>query len=93
MDINILVQRLQHGEKYQAQSEAGDTYQVIHPPTSLMLKAAQVIVQQNNLINQTYETSQNLMRQLNDLNSQYELLYNARTTAKTSPETGPAAGN
>jgi 3-methyladenine DNA glycosylase/8-oxoguanine DNA glycosylase len=93
MDINILVQRLRHGESYNAQNEHGDTYTVTRPPTSLMIKAAEVIVQQSNQINQAHEISQNLMRQLDDLNTQYELLYKTRTTPETSAQAGPTAGN
>jgi 3-methyladenine DNA glycosylase/8-oxoguanine DNA glycosylase len=93
MDINILVQRLRHGEGYTAQNEHGDTYQVARPPTGLMIKAADVIIQQNNQINQIHETSQNLMRQLNNLNEQYELLYKTCLTPETSTQARPTAGH
>lgn len=93
MDINILIQRLRHGESYNAQNEDGETYTVTRPPTALSIKAAEMLIKQSNQIEQVYETSQNLMRQLNNLNEQYDLLYKARATPETSTETGPEAGN
>ena len=86
MDINILVQRLRHGESYSAQNEEGETYTVKRPPTALSIKAAEMLIKQDNQIQSVYETSQNLMRQLNDLNERYELLYKTQPTTKTSPE-------
>lgn len=93
MDINILVQRLRHGESYQAQDSEGNTYMEKRPPTSLTIKAAEMLLKQSNQIEQVYETSQNLMRQLNDLNTQYELLYKAKTPAAASTEARPEPGN
>ena len=93
MDINILVQRLRHGERYTAQNEDGDTYTVTRPPTSLSIKAAEMLIKQNNQLEQVYETSQNLMRQLNNLNEQYDLLYKAKPAPEASAETGSESGN
>lgn len=93
MDINILIQRLRHGESYKAQNEDGESYTVTRPPTALSIKAAEMLIKQNNQIEQVYETSQNLMRQLNNLNEHYDLLYKARTTSETSTETRPESGN
>ena len=87
MDINILIQRLRHGERYTAQNEDGDTYTVTRPPTALSIKAAEALIKQNNQIESVYETSQNLMRQLKDLNERYELLYKAKSTPEAGPET------
>ena len=93
MDINILIQRLRHGESYTAQDAEGNPYTVTRPPTSLSIKAAEMLIKQSNQIEQVYETSQNLMRQLNNLNEHYDLLYKTRTPPETSTETGPEAGN
>ena len=87
MDINWLIQRLRHGETYTAQSEDGEPYQVTRPPTSLSIKAAEVLIQQSNQLQATAETSRNLMRQIQDLNEKYELLYKTSTTTKTSEQT------
>lgn len=84
MDINWLIQRLRHGEIYTAQSEDGEPYQVTRPPSSLSMKAAEVIIQQNNQLQSSAEVSRNLMRQIQDLNEKYELLYKASNSSKTS---------
>jgi uncharacterized membrane protein YgaE (UPF0421/DUF939 family) len=78
MDINWLVQRLKHGEVYQAQNPEGETYQVNRPPTSISIKAADVIQQLSNQLQQNAEINQNLMRQLHDANSHLETLYKQR---------------
>lgn len=78
MDINWLVQRLKHGETYHAQNPEGETYQVNRPPTSTSIKAADIIQQLSNQLQQSAEITQNLMRQLHDANTQLELLYKQR---------------
>ena len=93
MDINILIQRLRNGESYTAQNEQGETYSVSRPPTSLSIKAAEMLIKQSTQIEQIYETSQNLMRQLNNLNEQYDLLYKTKPPTETSSEARPEAGN
>lgn len=87
MDINWLVQILKHGESYQAQNAEGTPYQVNRPPTSVNLKAAAVIEQLSAQLQQSAGITQNLMRQLNDANTQLEFFYNQRkqeTQAKES---------
>jgi hypothetical protein len=83
MDINLLVQRLQHGESYAAQNSEGDTYQVNRPPTQLNIKAAQVIVALDQQLQQAAGVIQNLQRQLNELAQQHELLQ--KSNAVTEP--------
>ena len=78
MDINWLVQILRHGEIYNAQNSEGETYQVTRPPTSISIKAANAIQQLSTQLQQNAEITQNLMRQLNDANTELELFYNQR---------------
>lgn len=85
MDINWLVQRLKHGESYHAQNAEGETYQVNRPPTSISIKAADVIQQLSTQLQQNAEINQNLMRQLNDVNAELELFYTKRD--EKQPET------
>ena len=86
MDINWLVQRLKHGEAYHAQNTKGDTYQVSRPPTSLSIKAAEVIQQLSSQLQQNAEINQNLMRQLHDANTQLELFYKQRDETQTTAQ-------
>jgi hypothetical protein len=85
MDINWLVQRLKHGEVYHAQNTEGDTYQVTRPPTSISIKAADVIQQLSTQLQQNAEITQNLMRQLHDANTELELFY--KKPKQEAPET------
>jgi hypothetical protein len=78
MDINWLVQRLKHGEVYHAQNTEGETYQVTRPPTSISIKAADVIQQLSTHLQQNAEINQNLMRQLQDANTELEFFYKKR---------------
>lgn len=87
MDINWLIQRLRHGETYTAQTEDGDSYTVTRPPTSLSIKAAEVIIQQNNQLQSAAETSRNLMRQLQELNDKYEQIYKVSSATEISAQT------
>ena len=84
MDINLLVQRLKHGDNYTVQDGDNDPYQVNNPPNHLMLKAAAIIVHQDNIIKQNHEIVFNLQRQLNELNQQYETLRNSSTPTTSS---------
>ena len=61
-----------------------DPYQVNNPPNHLMLKAANVILQQDGVLKQNHEVIFNLQRQLNDLAQQYETLRNSCTTSTSS---------
>jgi len=61
-----------------------DPYQVNNPPNHLMLKAANVIMQQDGVLKQNHEVIFNLQRQLNDLAQQYETLRNSSTTPTSS---------
>lgn len=85
MDINLLIQRLRHGENYVVHDALGEPYQENRPPTSLSLKAAEVIMRQSNAINQAAETINNLQRQLNELAEQHELLQKSNATPEPSP--------
>lgn len=78
MDINWLVQRLKHGEVYHAQNSEGETYQVTRPPTSISIKAANVIEQLSAHLQQNAEINQNLMRQLDNANAELEFFYKQR---------------
>lgn len=78
MDINWLVQILKQGESYQAQNAEGTPYQVTRPPTSTNIKAAAVIQQLSAQLQHAAEINKNLMRQLNDANTELEFFYNQR---------------
>lgn len=84
MDINLLVQRLKHGDSYVVQDGDNDPYQVNRPPNTLMIKAAEVIVQQSNQIQQSAEVISNLQRQLDELNHQYQTLRDSSITPTPS---------
>jgi len=84
MDINILVQCLQHGESYTVHNAEGEPYQQTRPPTALTIKAARAIVALANQTQQSNEIIANLQRQLNELVEQHELLQKANTTPKPS---------
>jgi hypothetical protein len=78
MDINWLVQKLKHGEVYHAQNSEGETYQVTRPPTSISIKAANVIEQLSAHLQQNAEINQNLMHQLNNATAELEIFYKQR---------------
>lgn len=84
MDINLLIQRLRHGDSYTVQDGDNDPYQVNRPPNSLMLKAADVILQLSHAVQQANEVGNNLQRQLNELSQQYETLRNSSSTTTSS---------
>jgi hypothetical protein len=84
MDINILVQRLQHGEVYTVHNDIGEPYQETRPPTALSIQAARTIVALATQTQQSNEVILNLQRQLNELAEQYELLQKANITPKPS---------
>lgn len=86
MDINLLLQRLRHGDSYVVQDGDGDPYQVNNPPNHLMIKAAEIIMRQSNQLQQNAEVINNLQRQLNELNQQYETLRNFSTSTAPSGE-------
>lgn len=88
MDINLLVQRLQHGDSYTVQDGDNDPYQVSNPPNHLMIKAARVIVHLHQQLEQTAVTNSNLQRQLDELAQQYETLRNLNAAAASSGTTG-----
>lgn len=66
MDINILVQQLQHGTSYLALNAEGEQYQVNRPPTSLSLQAARTLVALCQQLEQSNTVITNLQRQLNE---------------------------
>jgi len=86
MDINLLLQRLKHGDSYIVQDGDADPYQVNNPPNHLMIKAAEYIMRQSNQLQQNAEVINNLQRQLNELAQQYEALRNSTTTTTPSRE-------
>ena len=73
MDINLLVQRLQHGESYTAYNAEAEPYTVNRPPTQITLKAAQAIVNLNAQLQQAMQVIQNLQIQVNELAQQIEI--------------------
>lgn len=88
MDINWLVQRLKHGESYVINDGINEPYQVTNPPTSLSIKAAQLIERLHAQINSVSETNLNLQRQLDNLLGEYELSRQASPSSAPSGETG-----
>ena len=84
MDINLLVQRLRHGDSYMVQDKDNTSYQVNNPPNHLMIKAANVILHQDSVLKQNHEVIFNLQRQLNELAEQYETLRTQCTTSTSS---------
>ena len=84
MDINILVQRLQHGDSFVAQNSEGTSYQVNRPPSSLSISAARAIITLNTQVEQLSNTLVNIQNQLNQLSSEYELIRNNSTNTATS---------
>lgn len=87
MDINWLLQRLRHGDSYIVQDGDNDPYQVNRPPNSLMIKAAEVITQQNNQLAQANQAMSNLQRQLDEIYAAYQALRDSNTTPAPSGET------
>lgn len=88
MDINLLVQRLRHGDSYVVQDGDNDPYQVNNPPNHLMIKAANVILHQDSVLKQNHEVIFNLQRQLNELTQQYETLRNSSPITTPGGEAG-----
>jgi hypothetical protein len=80
MDINLLVQRLKHGDSYTVQDGDNDPYQVNTPPTHLMIKAANVIIALHAQIEQSNQALLNQQRQLEELAQAYETLRNSSLT-------------
>lgn len=86
MDINWLVKRLKNGESYTINDGISDPYQVNTPPTSLSIKAAQVIERLHEHVNSVTETNLNLQRQINSLIEEHELFRQINSSATTSGE-------
>jgi len=93
MDINLLVQRLQHGESFMVQNDIGDAHQVNRPPTSLSVNAAKTIVALAQQLEQTNAALLNVQAQLNQLSGEYEQIKNQHTDTSTgtSNTSGPTA--
>lgn len=72
MDINLLVQRLQHGESYVVHNSQGEPYQENRPPTQLHIKAAQTIIALDTQLKQLNAALLNVQAQLNQLTHEYE---------------------
>lgn len=84
MDVNLLIQRLRHGDSYIVQDGDNDPYQVNNPPNHIMIKGAEAIMQLSNQLQQSNEVILNLQRQLNELNQQYETLRNSGSPTTSS---------
>ncbi len=84
MDINILVQRLQHGESYTVHNSLGEPYQENRPPTALSISAAKTIVAMHQQLQQNNQIILNLQKQLTELAQQYELIQQTNSTPATS---------
>jgi hypothetical protein len=59
---------------------------VTRPPTSISIKAADAIQQLSTQLQQNAETTQNLMRQLHDANTQLELFYKKRDEKQSTTQ-------
>ena len=86
MDINLLVQRLKHGDSYTVQDGDNDPYQVNTPPTHLMIKAANAIIALHAQIEQSNQALLNQQRQLEELAQAYETLRNSSLTSTPGGE-------
>ena len=73
MDINLLVQRLQHGESFMVQNDELH-YQVNRPPSSLSINAAKAIIALDGQVKQLSAALQNVQAQLNQLFDEHESL-------------------
>jgi uncharacterized coiled-coil protein SlyX len=74
MDINWFVQILKNGETYTAHTDVGEPYQVVRPPTSQSIKAAQFIEQLSQQLQQANQTIDNLHNQVQGLMQQVSQL-------------------
>ena len=83
MDINILVQRLQHGESFTVQNDELH-YQVNRPPSSLSINAAKVIIALDKQVQQLNEALLNVQKQLAELSNEYESLRTNNPAPTTS---------
>lgn len=94
MDVNILVQRLQHGESFMVQNSEGETYQINRPPTSLSVNAAKVILALDGQVQQLNAALLNMQGQLNQLLGEYEQIKNRTTStdSATSNTSGTSEG-
>lgn len=86
MDINILVQRLQHGESFAVQNAEGETHQVNRPPSSLSINAAKVIIALDQQLKQLNAALLSVQNQLNELSNEYESFKKNQTASPTSPQ-------
>lgn len=84
MDINILVQRLQHGESFALQNSEGETYQVNRPPSALSVNAAKAIIALDAQVQQLSAALLNVQSQLNQLSQEYESFRTNNTATKSS---------
>lgn len=84
MDINLLVQRLKHGDSYTVQDGDNDPYQVNRPPNHLMIKAADVIIHMDKQLQHSSAVVNSLQNQLNELAQQYETLRTINTATTSS---------
>jgi hypothetical protein len=83
MDINILVQRLKHGESFAAQNSEGKPYQVNRPPSQLSINAAKVIIALDQQVQQLNTALLNVQNQLNQLLEEYEQIKNKHSSGSS----------
>jgi len=84
MDINWFVQILKNGETYTLHNDVGEPYQVVRPPTSQSIKAAQFIEQLSQQLQQSHQTIENLHQQVQSLMDQVAQLGEAPKPPPTS---------
>ena len=65
---------LLNGERYTAHTDTDETYEVVRPPTSLSIKAANIIKQQSDQLQLSAQITQNLQKQLTEALEQLEQL-------------------
>jgi hypothetical protein len=84
MDINWLVNMLLNGERYTAHTDTDTTYEVVRPPTSLSIKAANIIKQQSDQLQLSAQITQNLQKQLTQALEQIEMFQKAQPLEPTT---------
>jgi len=84
MDINLLVQRLQHGESFAVQNDMGETHQLNRPPSALSIAAAKAIIALSQQLEQTNAALLSVQNQLNELSHEYESFRTNNPTASSS---------
>jgi len=89
MDINWLLQQLKSGTSYTINDGTATPYQVTKPASALSRRAAQVIAQLHQHIQELGDTNLNLQAQINTLIKENDKL---RAQAVNTPSTKPESG-